>query len=322
MEQNKYDIFVSYSRADIDIVQNLVAEIHDRTNARCWVDWEGIENGEEFVDVIIKAIDEVDTVLFILSDNSISSAYVKKEILYARNVGKKIYPVVVDGNALRGWFLFEFGPTDYTDIESLFQYEKLFHNLEKRFGCKSLAPEVEPKVHVEKKVPVNTVIDTSSKTYKVGDLYDENGKQGIVFDVTASGKHGKIVSLEEGEGFWANSAVSNKKIDAVLEENGMVNLDMIKKMINWRENYPVSAWCASLGSGWYMPAKKELELIFANNVKINQTLNSIEGDEIKGIYWSSTEYNEPCAWAVNMLDGYTSKFYKDDDLYVRAVAVF
>ena len=92
--------------------------------------------------------------------------------------------------------------------------------------------------------------------------------------MTADGKHGKIVSLEEGEGTWANFAVANKKTGAVYEEGGAHNLDIMKGLINWKENYRVSSWCASLGSGWYLPAKRELELIFANSVKINHTLNS------------------------------------------------
>lgn len=134
MEQKKYDIFISYSRADVDIVRSLVGDIHARTNARCWVDWKGIESGEQFVDVIINAIDKVDTVLFVLSDKSMSSKYVKKEITYARNTGKKIIPVVIDGNKLRGWFLFEFGQTDYIDINSRLQYDKLIGELLSRYG--------------------------------------------------------------------------------------------------------------------------------------------------------------------------------------------
>ena len=124
MEDKKYDIFVSYSRKDIDVVEKLVGDIHAKTNARCWVDWSGIESGERFTDVIINAIENVDIVLFIMSDNSMSSDYVRMEIDYARNIGKKIIPVVVDGGKLRGWFLFYFGSIDYTDVKSTLQYDK------------------------------------------------------------------------------------------------------------------------------------------------------------------------------------------------------
>ncbi|MBE6285237.1 MAG: TIR domain-containing protein [Bacteroidales bacterium] len=135
MEQKKYDIFVSYSRKDIDIVRKLVNDIHAKSNARCWVDWNGIESGDQFVDVIINAIDKVDTVLFILSDNSMASEFARREIDYARNTGKKIVPVVVDGGKLRGWFLFFFGSVDYIDIKVPMQYDKLLRNIGDWYGA-------------------------------------------------------------------------------------------------------------------------------------------------------------------------------------------
>ena len=52
------------------------------------------------------------------------------------------------------------------------------------------------------KTMVSTLTPLKEKTYKVGDLYDENGKKGIVYEVSADGKHGKIVSLEEGYERW------------------------------------------------------------------------------------------------------------------------
>ena len=157
MEQKKYNIFVSYSRADIDIVRKLVDDIHTKSNARCWVDWNGIESGDQFVDVIINAIDKVDTVLFILSDNSMSSEFARREIDYARNTGKKIVPVVVDGGKLRGWFLFFFGSVDYIDIKVPMQYDKLLRNIGDWYGAnvKSQEPLSPPVETVEKKATVS-----------------------------------------------------------------------------------------------------------------------------------------------------------------------
>ena len=133
--QKKYDIFVSYSREDIDIVRKLVDDIYTKSNVHCWVDWNGIESGDQFVDVIINAIDKVDTVLFILSDNSMASEFARREIDYARNTGKKIVPVVVDGGKLRGWFLFFFGSVDYIDIKVPMQYDKLLRNIGDWYGA-------------------------------------------------------------------------------------------------------------------------------------------------------------------------------------------
>lgn len=157
MEQKKYDIFVSYSRKDMDVVEKLVGDIHAKTNACCWVDWNGIESGELFVDVIINAIDRVDTVLFILSDNSMASEFARREIDYARNTGKKIVPVVVDGGKLRGWFLFFFGSVDYIDVQVPMQYDKLLRNIGDWYGAniKPQEPVSPPAKTVRKMVTVS-----------------------------------------------------------------------------------------------------------------------------------------------------------------------
>lgn len=163
MEQKKYDIFVSYSRADIDIVRKLVDDIHTKSNARCWVDWNGIESGDQFVDVIINAIDKVDTVLFILSDNSMASEFARREIDYARNTGKKIVPVVVDGGKLRGWFLFFFGSVDYIDIRVPMQYDKLLRNIGDWYGA-----------DVKSQEPLSLSAETVGKNAAVSRLVKED----------------------------------------------------------------------------------------------------------------------------------------------------
>ena len=169
MEQNKYNIFVSYCRADIDVVMRMVGDIHEKTNARCWVDWRGIESGAQFEDVIVKAIDNVDVVLFVLSDSSMSSSYVKKEIAYARNTGKKVIPIVVDGGKLRGWFLFQFGQTDYIDINVPIQYDKFIRNLQKWFSTENAIQEKNATIEpIAENTSDNTVsrIDTSINSPK------------------------------------------------------------------------------------------------------------------------------------------------------------
>lgn len=324
MEDKKYDIFVSYSRADVDVVKRLVGDIHEKTNARCWVDWNGIESGDQFVDVIINAIDRVDTVLFILSDNSMTSEFARREIDYARNTGKKIVPVVVDGGKLRGWFLFFFGSVDYIDIKVPIQYDKLLRNIGDWYGSESFIGEA--LLNNERKTTKKVDVHTASKTYKIGDLYDENGKQGIVFDVTADGKHGKIVSLDEGEGLiWSVVDVYDRKTYATSHDDGMSNFNKVKKQSNWETNYPAFAWCATKGEGWYLPAKEELQSISEKRDIINESLSKIKAVTLgRFLLWSSTEEsnNEICAWLVNMNGGDTYGSFKGFIDNVRAVSTF
>lgn len=124
-----HDIFISYSREDLPLIEPLVKDIEQKSGLKCWIDWNGIESGSQFEEVIVKAIDSVDVVLFFISENSINSPYAKMEVNYAYNMRKKVVPIVLDGGNLRGWFLFKFGAVDYIDIAQPRQYEKLIQNL-------------------------------------------------------------------------------------------------------------------------------------------------------------------------------------------------
>ena len=128
------------------------------------------------------------------------------------------------------------------------------------------------------------------KTYKVGDLYDVNGKQGIVYVVTPDGKHGKIVSLT-----------------------------MSPQRLTWSS---AKSWCNNLGSGWRLPTEDELLAICKVKGVLNQVLAAV-GDEIPGDYhWSSTEYSAYYAWFVDMSGRPTTADTKDLGNYVRAVSAF
>lgn len=162
--------------------------------------------------------------------------------------------------------------------------------------------------------------------YKVGDYYNDGTKEGIVFQVSDDGMHGKIVSLIDHRDIWAVSAASENATGATSTVDGMDNLERIKKQPDWETNYPAFAWCASLGSSWYLPAVDELLLIYENKSIINRMLNEKGyGEVVDDLYWSSTEVEEEpdCAWYVNMNDGdsnYNSKNYIE--FSVRAVSVF
>ena len=125
-------IFVSYSRRDRNRVIPFVKELEKKIGEnRIWIDWTGIESGDDFKDRIMSAIDCSEIVLFMLSDNSLQSEYAKQEIEYAHNTNKKVIPVVLDGKPLRGWFLFDFGRINYTDISDQKQVKQLEETLKK-----------------------------------------------------------------------------------------------------------------------------------------------------------------------------------------------
>ena len=127
----KYDLFISYSRKDYDEVNAFVKRLQEQIpTLTYWFDITGIESGDEFEEKIISAINNSKYVLFALSENSILSKWTKDEVIYAKNIGKKVIPVLLKGAKLNeGWFLFKFGRIDCIDSTNSIQVEKLVNNL-------------------------------------------------------------------------------------------------------------------------------------------------------------------------------------------------
>lgn len=157
------------------------------------------------------------------------------------------------------------------------------------------------------------------KTYKVGDYYNDGKKEGVVFEVTPDGRHGKIVSMTQCFLSWAIERTEKKRlIGADSWTDGSVNMDVVKAINGWQYKYPAFGWCANLGEGWYLPAIEELKVVYKNRDKLNSKLT----DTLANAYWSSTERNNFYACTVLRRDGYTDYSYKNNKFYIRAVAKF
>lgn len=142
---------------------------------------------------------------------------------------------------------------------------------------------------------------TSIALYSIGDYYEKNGIEGVIFYVDKTGKHGKIVELYQSkDNFeWCTDHWSEaKKLGCSNRNDGFSNLQVIQKQPNWQQRFPAFAYCSSKGVGWYLPAINELRLITNNKKRLNKTIslhggslicpNSYNGNPW-GWYWSSTE---------------------------------
>jgi formylglycine-generating enzyme required for sulfatase activity len=175
--------------------------------------------------------------------------------------------------------------------------------------------------------PTPTAVASTTKTYKVGDYYNDGVKEGVVFEVSADGRHGKIVSMKQSAKnleWTSDSAEQKRLIGANSTTDGAYNTAKVKAVSGWQSKYPAFKWCADLGEGWYLPSKEELRIIYKNKDKLNLKLT----DKLhNSFYWSSTEENKQyygclCAWYVDMYNGNTfdnNKYYYN---YVRAVSAF
>ena len=164
--------------------------------------------------------------------------------------------------------------------------------------------------------------------YRVGDFYDANGKQGVVFQIDSTGRHGKILSLREKKCQWdVNMRIVfpnyyGTATGATSEENGLDNWNKVTKIDGWREKYPAFAYCETFGEGWYLPAYYEWSRIYnlhsRRRALIDSTLNARQADPLfSGKYWTSSESSGGTAW-----DSGGSTQPKNAFKQVRAIAAF
>ena len=175
-------------------------------------------------------------------------------------------------------------------------------------------------------------VEAEKSSYKVGDYYSKGGKSGVVCYVDSTGQHGKLVSMTESPYMpWATGVYpSDSATGATSSTDGEANTAKIKQLSNWMSDYPAFAWCASLGSDWYLPSINELEqLILTKSVitAVNKTLKAKGGKEIAVVgdnwwYWSSTESDNRNAKLLELFGGYSSNGSKAQANYVRAMATF
>ena len=181
------------------------------------------------------------------------------------------------------------------------------------------------KVRAVAAVPLPKVREfRAGDTYKIGDIVRRNGVEGIIFEVTDGGKHGKMISVKESSEYLQWSSDTSEQVRLIGANNvynGAYNMATVARIADWRLKYPAFAWCANLGEGWYLPATEELLTVYNQKIMIDKALMSRNGGSLR-YCWSSTEYDEFCAWFVRMTGRVTGNRYKSGSYYVRAVSAF
>lgn len=103
----KYDVFISYSRADLcfedntinpDSIVSKVLKTLDNNNISYWIDLDGIYCGNEFAEKIALAIEESRVFLFISTQTSNNSKWTAREIGCAANIDYPIIPFRVNSD--------------------------------------------------------------------------------------------------------------------------------------------------------------------------------------------------------------------------------
>ena len=125
---------------------------------------------------------------------------------------------------------------------------------------------------------LSTKIEVDQSKYAVGETYNENGVKGKIIYMNDTIRY---VGKDVGEAAWSTETVLTGATD---ENDGRVNMAIIKKISGWKGLYPAFALCDALNTGnvtgWYLPAREELYNIH----------------RFDHYYWSSTEDSKNIAY--------------------------
>ncbi|WP_294429772.1 InlB B-repeat-containing protein [uncultured Treponema sp.] len=133
----------------------------------------------------------------------------------------------------------------------------------------------------------NLKLSDAQKAAAVAVIFDTEKKLGVGLKTASSKK------------WCSENAVAYKSAEyATSEDDGAANTDAIAKINDYSEEYyPAFYFCTSYSvtgfeSGWYLPAKKELQKVYDNREAVGNAFTALGRTSpfASTIYWSSTQY--------------------------------
>lgn len=188
----EYDIFISYSNKDKEIVHKYAQYLQD-IGYKVWYDVKGLYTGAKFSEEIVTAIENSKLFIFFSSKNSNSSDWTRGEIHTAKKYNKPILPIKMDAEEYDKSIMLVLLPLQYVVINNNFQTNscnELLLAIEKFIGLPSL------------RIEDNQNNDTLSYP-KIRD----NSKVAFIYSVVASIFFSLFMMIISGE-YWMNYSLA------------------------------------------------------------------------------------------------------------------
>ncbi len=110
----KYDIFISYRRADREFVASVVRRLEAR-GVGVWYDAD-IEGGADWRETIVEALTNSDMLAIFFSEECNSSRQLKKELAVADQLAKPVVPILIENTQPRGAYLYELADRNWIQV--------------------------------------------------------------------------------------------------------------------------------------------------------------------------------------------------------------
>lgn len=172
-----HDIFISYSSKD-SATANAICHELEKNGIRCWMAPRDIPVGSKYATVINHAILDAKAVVLIFSEHSAVSPWVESEINIAYSNRIPIIPYIIDNSELSNYDEFYLMLNNRHWIDAYPDF---------RSRLAELVAVVRAMVGAS--TPKSSSVEEKTKIYQIGDYYNENGLEGVVFEVWDGGRH-------------------------------------------------------------------------------------------------------------------------------------
>jgi hypothetical protein len=180
-------IFISYSRRDADVVENIVSEL-EAAGIDVWLDREDITPGKQWRRQIVEAIDTADAFVLNLSPNSAASDNVLKELNLAEEaLDPFILPVMLSEMKIPDQMRYQLAGTQFVSyyLDSKRGIRDLIAEIKKRNSATAERPKVEPPAFRE----VEVILENESM-----ESFSQKAQQKFL-EILGEIVHGSIVDI-------------------------------------------------------------------------------------------------------------------------------
>ena len=274
--------------------------------------------------------------LFLITISVLTNCFSQTVIKMKREDGISIIPCKVNGLNLN--FIFDTGASDVSlsMTEATFMLKNGYLSVKDIIGSNRFS---DANGNISEGVIINLkeIEIAGLKLYNVNASIVKNNKAPLLLGQSAIGKLGKIqldldantLTIMSGKSSYDfsdnNQQVNQPTRNRILQTNNPIigttsiigNLEIaqfdIPNRMKWEE--AINA-CESLGNGWRLPTKEELNILYLYKERI--------GGFSRYFYWSSSEFvtksDGIVAWIQDFVDGAQSRFPKNKENWaVRAV---
>lgn len=217
-------IFISYKRLNKEIVFPIVTQIEQEIGFKCWIDLDGIESGEQFDNIIAKAIQNAEILIFMMSKESLAPSeyeseetWTQMELRHARKYHKRIVPISIDDSRMSDseWFDMKYGGLNAINWKEESLRTKFFKDLRTWLG-------IQDKAQIKEEIDGllaewKSMNEESKKIAQKKDitLQDINAKEKLLGDKSASSY---IMANDESQGGNGMMQLQTDCMRAMLDE--------------------------------------------------------------------------------------------------------